>query len=66
MDDVWRMTVADRRWWIHQTIDAIKKQNDANSGKSQHPGMNNRTPEQMKAAQEMIQNYKRLSSHEDN
>lgn len=61
MRDLWNMTVADRRWWINQTIDHIRKQNEANqkaaSGKS-----NTQSPDKIKAARNLIHQHQQLSS----
>lgn len=68
MGDLWRMTVADRRWWIAQTIDFIQQQNEAQKkaagkgGPSQRPRSTQQDPEAVKAAREMLQNYHQFSS----
>ncbi len=66
MGDLWRMTVADRRWWIGQTIDFIRQQNEANSGKgTQSSGRSpnqQQNPGQIQAAREMLKNYHNISS----
>lgn len=62
------MTVADRRWWIGQTIDFIRQQNEAQgkpatqgSGRAPNTQQN---PEQIQAAREMLQNYHKFSSED--
>lgn len=61
MRDLWNMTVADRRWWIHQTIDHIKRQNEANQKAASGKG-NSQSPEKINTARNLIQQHQQLSS----
>lgn len=67
MGDLWRMTVADRRWWIGQTIDFIRQQNEAQGAAStrasQGKGPNTQQdPNAIQSAREMLRNYHNISS----
>ena len=66
MGDLWRMTVADRRWWIAQTVDFMRQQNEAQNRPMKKPGSPNSSPQQdpnaIQSAREMLRNYHNISS----
>lgn len=69
MSDLWQMTVADRRWWINQTIDFLQQQKDAqekslkNNGKRPN-SIQSQNPDQINAARQMLQQYHGISNSE--
>lgn len=69
MSDLWRMTVADRRWWINQTIDFLQQQKEAQENAGKNSGkrpstIQSQNPDQIKAARQMLQQYHGISASE--
>ena len=64
MGDPWRMTVADRRWWIGQPH--FIRQNEAQGAASTaQPGQgpeHQQDPNATQSAREMLRNYHNISS----
>ena len=70
MSDLWRMTVADRRWWINQTIDFLQQQKEAqenaNKGTSRRSNsIPQQDPDQIASARQMLRQYHGLSESQD-
>lgn len=65
LDAVWKMTVADRRWWINQTIEFLEEQKRAeeaaSKGKKYSP---DRKRDEESSARDLINKYKQKSSSE--